>query len=294
MSVERSTSMPAAHSSGIGVLAWAGVAVLAALVFWLWRKRPVAAAGLAWMGIALVPFCGLVVLGEGMAERFVFLASAGLALFLVGLAADSSSPVRRAFMAVLVVWTAWGAWRSIGRAGDWTDPARLYTASLLATPNSPALYYNLGLISNDNGDRAGAEKNYQQALKLQPGHVESMLKLALLLEDKREYDASENEFRKVIEIVPNESRAYTGLGMLMYEEGHVSDAESMFGAAIRYNKSDPTPYFRMAQLYQEGGDGAMALLMYGKVLKLRPGDPDVMEDIRILKSAMAQAARDEQ
>jgi tetratricopeptide (TPR) repeat protein len=294
MSVERSTGVPASGSSSMAIVAWIAALILAGLAFFLWRSRPAAAAGLAWMGIALVPFCGLLVLGEGMAERFVFLASAGFALFLVSLAANAAPIARRALVVLLILWTAWGGWRSFGRAGEWTDPARLYTASLLATPNSPVLYYNLGLVSGEHGDAAGAERNYRESLRLRPGHVETMLKLAAIFEDKREYERSEEVLRKIIDLDPRESRAYTGLGMIMYEEGHVADAESMFGAAVRYNRTDPDAYFHLAQLYQEGGNGDAAIQMYKKVLQLRPGDPDVTEDIRILKSAMAAAAAEQQ
>src|SRR6202035_2948375 len=59
MSVERSTSTPGGGLSGVAVVALLAAIGLGAAVFLLRRRLPVVSAGAAWMGICLLPFCGV-------------------------------------------------------------------------------------------------------------------------------------------------------------------------------------------------------------------------------------------
>jgi protein O-mannosyl-transferase len=84
MRVERSSNAPADILSLNTVLAWAGLLGILMVAFCIRRKWPVVAAGLIWMFVAVLPFCGVVHIYRGMAERFLYFALAGLALIIVG------------------------------------------------------------------------------------------------------------------------------------------------------------------------------------------------------------------
>lgn len=319
MSVERSTSTPPNMLSPPTLFAWVTLFALVALIVFLAKKVPAAAFGLAWLLIALAPFCGLVSLYQGMAERFCSIASIGAAIAVISLITAQKPPLRTLLLGAAALWATWGIYRLETRLFDWDSPAQLFRRSLEATPNSPSLWFNLGFTlreANQLSDAADAYKNstrlrpdyeraysslgetyarmgrlddasaaYRQALALQPNDAATTLNLAVVLHQSDHDDQAEQAFRHVIELSPNDSAAYTDLGVLLYQQGHTDEAELLFIQAIDHNATDPTPYSNLALLYQQSGHPALALTLYQKLLVLRPNDPEALANIQRLQSA---------
>jgi protein O-mannosyl-transferase len=279
MSVERSTSMPANAASLGTIVGWIALLALIAGIVLLRKRMPPVAAGLAWTVIALLPFCGFVFIYQGMAERFEYLAAAGLAVAVASLALEYSAPARRVAVFCLVVWAAWGTWRLTTRLSDWNDPISLYESSLKATPNSGLLLYNLGDQYRDRGDLPAAVKNFKQALALNPNNAATALNLAVALQQLGDRQGAEIGFRRAIALNPGQSDAYNDLGVLLTDTGRVDEAIQSFQMAIKNNPSDATPYFDLAVLFQQRGQDEVALPFYKKVLELKPGDPDTIHNV---------------
>jgi protein O-mannosyl-transferase len=128
MSVERSTDMPADRFSTLAFAGLAGFLGLIALMFRLRKSLPIVASGMARAIIGLVPFCGVGVIYQGMAERYQYLASPGLCMSISAVMFRVQHQARRAALFGLVsVWVLWSAWRLHSRAMDWTDEGRLYS-----------------------------------------------------------------------------------------------------------------------------------------------------------------------
>ena len=318
MSVERSTSTPVNIPSATTVIAWFGLAALIAAICLLRKSKPALASGLAWMCLSLAPFCGLVFIYQGMAERFTYMASAGLALSIVSLLLAYSNQTRRVLLTVILLWTMWGVWRLYTRVLDWRDPVSLYRNSLQATPNSSTLFYNLGFALREKGDFAEAEQAYRNAIRLEPRHqraftslgdiyasqrrpieaqkayndalalkpddVGTVVNLGVLFQRVGALQAAERQFRRAIFLAPNDSAAYTDLGVLLYQQNKVEDAAKMFAKAIDNKSTDPTAYYNLAALLQQAGRGDLALLLYKKVLEIKPNDPDTLANIKKLQA----------
>lgn len=319
MSVERSTSTPANALSDVVILAWIALLALLALVTLLWKPAPAAAFGLAWLLFALAPFCGLVFLYQGMAERFCYIASAGAAIAIVALIATQKPPIRTILISIALLWAAWSIFRLETRLSDWNSPAQLFRSSLEATPDSPTLWFNLGFTLREEGNLPQAAEAYQsairlkpryqraysslgetyarmgraddassayrQALALNPNDAGTSLNLAVILHQAGRDQEAEREFRHTIALSPNDSGAYTDLGVLLYQQGKVEEAETMFIDAINHNPTDPTPYSNLALLYQHSGHPALAITLYQKLLTLRPNDPDALANLQRLQKA---------
>ncbi len=317
MSVERSTSTPPNALSTTAIAAWIGLAALLAVIFLLRKSKPAAAAGLLWLLVALIPFCGLVFIYQGMAERFTYLASMGLILCIASLAIESRKSTHNVAPALILLWLTWGIYRLHTRGLDWTDPVALYSHSLEATPNSSTLSYNLGYSLRERGDLPQAEQAYRRALQLQPRYHQALtslgdiysqqqkplqalqayhdalalkpddtatvLNLGVLYQQIGSLDASEQQFRQAIALSPKDSAAYTDLGVLLYEEGKGDEAAKMFAQAIDNKSTDPTAYFDLATLLQHAGRGDLALVLYKKVLEMKPNDPDTIANIQALQ-----------
>ncbi len=317
MSVERSTSTPPNILSSAAVAAWIGLAVLIAVIYLFRKSMPVSSTGLLWLLIALVPFCGLVFIYQGMAERFTYLASMGIALCIASLAVEFRRFTRNLFPALVLIWVTWGIYRLHIRVLDWTDPVALYRHSLEATPNSPTVFYNLGYSLREKGDLTQAEEAYRSALRLQPHYqqalsslgdiytrqgknakayqayreaidinpddVSTILNLGVLYQKIGAPTAAENQFRRAIDLAPKDSAAYTDLGVLLYQQGKGDEAAKVFAQAIDNKSNDPTPYYDLATIFQRAGRGDLALILYKKVLEMKPNDPDTIANIQALQ-----------
>ncbi len=313
MSVERSTSTPPNLPSINAVLCTTALLVFLATSILLRKRLPAAAAGLAITALALLPFCGIVPLYQGMAERFSYIASFGVALTLTALAFAPPASWRRASLAALALFAFWSAVRLHARVADWSDAATLYQTSLAATPRSPGLYFNLAFIARERGDLQTAAANYTRATELRPtfqrawaslGDVEARLgqpakavhafgqaltlnpndaptvtSLAVSLADGGNRSVAEQTFHRAITLDPTSSATWTDLAVLLSGEGRIDEAIQAWQKAIDLNPTDATAYFDLAVLFQERGQDDLALPFYRKVLTLKPDDPDTLINI---------------
>jgi hypothetical protein len=168
MSIERSTDTPPPGWSRQAVVAWLCLALACTVLIVLSRKISTLLIGLAWMGIGLLPFSGIVFIYQGMAERYAYIASAGVAFIVVITAVESRGRLRPIVHGLIAIWVLWGVSRLEARISDWSDAMRLYRHSLEADPRSVKLHFNLGAVLEDRRDFARASTEYQKAIALEP------------------------------------------------------------------------------------------------------------------------------
>ncbi len=306
MSIERSTDTPRDKLSIAAIAAWAGFLGIFAGVVVMRRRWPMIAAAIAWTSISLVPFCGLVPIYQGMAERFLGFASMGLALTVASLCYSIPPQARIPVLSIVAAWILWGAVRLNRRLIDWSDPMMLYQASLEGSPHSAKLLYNVGAISEQRGDLGRAERSYRDALRLQPafekaiaglgnvrlqlndpkdatklyrkalymnpGDVGTVANYAASLEELGELDKAAAEYRRAIALAPARDDGYCGLGVILYQEGNARGAIEEFQKAEKIDPLDPTPYYDQGSVYEKGGMLDAAADSYKKALELKPGD----------------------
>jgi Flp pilus assembly protein TadD len=316
MSVERSTDTPPPGWSGYALAAWLSLALACAVLTVGYRKIPKSPIGFAWMGIGLLPFCGLVFIYQGMAERYTYVASIGLALIVVVIAAESPIRLRPFAFALIAIWVSWGVYRLETRISDWSDAARLFEHSLQATPRSAKLHYNLGAVLEQRKDfaQASAEYNetvalephyepalaglgnvdlnlgkareasqmFQEALQLKPDDVKAVTNYGTALQLLGEIDAAKTQYQRAISLAPDDDKAYCDLGVLLFRDGDADAAILQFNQAAKINPSDPTPLFNLAAIYQKSGRPDLAVKLYERVLQLSPGDPDAISALQSL------------
>lgn len=319
MSVERSTDTPPRGWSGHALAAWLCLALACAVLIVVHRKIPRSPFGFAWMGIGLLPFCGIVFLYQGMAERYTYVASVGLALLVVVIGVASQVRLRPFVLGLIAIWVLWGVYRLETRISDWSDAARLYGHSLQATPRSAKLHYNLGAVFEERRDFAQASGEYQKAvvlepyyepalaglgnvdlnlgrakeasqmfqkaLQLKPDDVKTVTNYGTALESLGEIDAAKAQYQRAISLAPDNDDAYCDLGVLLFRAGDAEAAVRQFNQAAKINPSDPTPLFNLAAVYQKSGRPDLAVRLYERVLQLSPGDPDAFSALQSLTNS---------
>ena len=284
MSVERSTDTPTNTFSAAAAAALLGLVCFFGLIYWLRKRLPLVAFGLSWMAIGLLLYCGIVPIYQGMAERYVYLASLGLVLAIAAATWKSRPPKRIALLCLVGLWGLWGAWHLRSRVEEWNDPISLYEASLRTTPRSIKLLFNLGSQFESSGNLGKATECYRRALALNPNYVPAILGTGNVAQRTGDMAQAEQDYRRAIAIEPSEEGSYCYLGALYFREGKIEQAIRNLSKAATLNPSDPTPYDDLGVVYQKTGDTEHAIQMYTKALTLNPGDPDALTNLKTLQS----------
>jgi tetratricopeptide (TPR) repeat protein len=284
MSIERSTDTPPAHFSATAAAALIGIAALLAIAVVIHKKAPDTAAGLTWALAALLPVSGLVFLYQGVAERYDYMASAGLVFAAVSLHRHlRARPLKIALSAVLAIWTLCGAARLYARLGDWSSEETLYQTSLEATPKSWILLLNLGNAYLQRGDLPKAQQTYVQTLQTNPNAIKAMVNLGAALEMEGNLPAAEQEFRRALGIDSNRADIYSNLATVVYTEGRVHEAAALFRKAIQLDPRDATSYFNLGLLYAHSGLPDIAAQLYEQALQINPDYTDAQRALASLR-----------
>lgn len=187
-------------SSGLGPAELLGLALLAGAgaLGWLARKRaPVVSFGLAWMALALLPVTNLLAIsGVVLAERTLFLPSAGFVLVLGGTAATllerippASLMWRRVVMTAGVLAVAAGVARSAERHRVWRNDDYFAVRSSADAPRSYRMQQAYALVLFKLGYREESFAVYRAAIALAPPRYVWRVRIDLA---RRYWEAGEN------------------------------------------------------------------------------------------------------
>ena len=148
---------------------WIGLACIAAylgLAIAQLRRRPWLAFSMLWLALALLPTHNVLARLELANDRQLHLAMAGPALAIgVALASMRARWIGNGLAAALVA--ALGL-ATFVRVGDYASEARLWGATVRASPANARAWNNLGYALAAEGDGAGARAAYERALALDP------------------------------------------------------------------------------------------------------------------------------
>ncbi|MGO9918989.1 MAG: tetratricopeptide repeat protein [Isosphaeraceae bacterium] len=274
MSIERSTSLPRAEPLPMFAASGLLLVLLVSLIA-LKRKQPAVAAGLVWLVVGMLPFCGLIHLYQGMAERYTYLASMGLAFVAAALAWQLRSRIGlyRIAVGVICIWVLWGAWRLNARVLDWRDEETLYRTSLEATPASSILLYNLGVVAAESGRSDEAAGYYRRALTLNPRYASAALNLGNILRTQGHLPEAIAQYQAAIALDPKSQDAWMNLGNVYLETGSTANARTAYQQAISLKPKSVEAYINLGVVFQQLGDFAASKQSYERALAIDPSQP---------------------
>jgi protein O-mannosyl-transferase len=263
-----------------------GAALLAALLAVRWRRTggPMLFF-LVFAFVAASPTANLVVsIGSIMAERFLYLPSAGLAGFVAAAiyALGRRRPPRPA--AAKAAWAALGvvclalSARTYARNADWKDEVSLWTSAVDVCPASAKAHYNLGqALERVPGRLPDAIAEYRAALRINPEDVEAHTNLgnALAATPGRMPEALA-EFQAALRIDPNRAEPHNDLGNALSSiPGRLPEALAEYQTALRIRPDDAETHYNLANaLRRAPGRLPEAIAEYQAALRIDPGHAD--------------------
>lgn len=114
---------------------------------------------------------------------------------------DSGS--RRWFKARLIYLKGY----ALEKEGLWEEAMKYYSKALDLAPNMHAAHFRLAYLLDLHGDDEGAIRHYEQAKRLRPLHVNTLVNLGVIYEDIGWYRRAMECYRAVLDIDPLHKRA---------------------------------------------------------------------------------------
>jgi protein O-mannosyl-transferase len=227
----------------LDVRAFAGLAVSVGLAIaeWRLRRHPVAAVGLAFIVLPLLPALYIPAPGEGaFFERYLYLPVLGFAI----LATQGARKVinrwprsRRVVCVLLILLVLAYTAGSVSRNQVWRDNLSLWSDTARKIPDSAAAHEHLCFAEYDAGRPRDVLQNCRRALELDKGRIAARINVATTLSVLEDLDGAIQEFQEVLRRRPNSAEALTNLGLVYMAKGRADLAIEMYHNALRANPS---------------------------------------------------------
>jgi tetratricopeptide (TPR) repeat protein len=126
---------------------------------------------------------------------------------------------------------------------------------------------------------AGALKEFEKAIELDPTMAEAHSNTALCLTSLGKEDEAAASFKRALEIAPEMAEAYNNLGLYHFKKKDYEQALAMFQEAVKKREDYPNAYYNLGSAYKELGMHDKALAAWEQVLRLDPANARAKEAI---------------
>src|SRR5579862_2522302 len=162
---------------------------------------------IAWIGVGLLPVLNLREFAASamIEDRYLYLSSVGWCLMLAEIVFAIFARLDLATVGVAAGATAltalYGGFLFHVEA-YWHDDVALFSTCLQTAPNSWLCHRELASALKIRGDIDGAEREYRNALAIEPENPSVLLNLAALLEQKRQYAEALDDMKRALVTMP--------------------------------------------------------------------------------------------
>lgn len=252
------------------------------------RRSPPFAFGALWFWITMIPFTAFNILPLNaaiMAERFLYLPSAGVCLILgigfsrlVGpITLTRSSRVSPApalgFALLLIVYSLLGLWRN----EDWKDDYRLYLRMVETSPDALLPRVNLAFTQIPRGEVAAAHVHLKRAMEIAPKNGRALAGLGVTETILGERDKGLELALKGYAYAPRDLTVLAGLGTVYLHRDEPGRALPIFEESLRINPNQVPALLNLTLALSKLGRHAEAESALGRVSRLSrlmaPGHP---------------------
>jgi tetratricopeptide (TPR) repeat protein len=290
------------HTGG-GLLAWRtllAVAVLGAVAWSVARHRhgrPYLVTGLAWYVLPLIPVLGLIQSGQqAHADRFMYIPLVGMGIVcawggwdLVRVSHTARLTLPWAAAALLLAWVV----LTRAQVRRWESTVSLFSHAIHVTEGNHVAHHNLATALALEGDPAGAERHYLDAVRIRPGYAEARSALGVLLMRQGRLQEALTQEDEALRLAPSSADVHFNLAVLLGRLGRSSDAMARYGDAVRLNPSLAAAHYNWGNLLAAEGRWAEAEARFQEAVRLEPDNLDALNNLGLaigLQGRWSQAA----
>jgi tetratricopeptide (TPR) repeat protein len=156
--------------------------------------------------------------------------------------------------------------------------------------NKGDLWFNMGVMKEDLGDKQGAEQCYRKALEAKPDDLDSNHNLALLLMARGDWKGATPYLEKVAGLTPDGLDAKVNLAAAYYNNGRKEDAVELWKEVVRRAPARTDVRLNLAGGLWEMKDYDGAYFHYKTALGQRPNDAVALNGVGLWQMAHGQNA----
>ena len=186
------------------------------------------------------------------------------------------------------------SYRHLGR---FDEAKQYFQQGLKLDPHNSACLYNLGFIAERQGDTAGAETLFQQALRASPDFADALLELANLRIISKRYAEAAELLRKYVQVSHTPATGYYKLAMV---ERNLHDMEAadrdlkVFQTLSKNASTGPYPYEHLFEYLDNRSKLAPKAQTQADISQLNDDikkHPDQPEDLYLLAEAYLKSGK---
>ena len=155
------------------------------------------------------------------------------------------------------------------QAKNYTEAAKLFEEYTAGRPNNAWGHFMLGLSASKAGDTAKAESAFEEALRLDPNHVKSLVNLSRVLIEQQRFDDALVRLEHAGEIDPTSVDVQRLLGRVYAAKHDTDEAVAAYRHAIALDARDVWSMNNLALLFLEQDDAEKALPLLCRAVQLR-------------------------
>lgn len=145
-----------------------------------------------------------------------------------------------------------------------------YKNALNLQPNTPDLWFNLGIAQTQIQQLDEAVLSYQKAIQIKPDFFEAYGNLGTVLQTQGKLIAAIESYQKGLQINPQDARAYFNLGTALRDNGALADAINSYKKAIALFPNYTDAHNNLGETLRDSGDMQAAVKSYQTALSLNP------------------------
>jgi len=235
-------------------------------------------------------------IGATFAERFLFIPSFGFCIVLVLVIkrvlkfTPGANKNKSAFYGIIALLLIIYSFKTYDRNKDWESNISLFTADVVACPNSARTHFSLASTLNNN---SGAEPNpkkrarmlqravvgFKESVKIYPEFSSAWYNMGVAYYSLGKPEEAKAAYENAIRINPSDKQALNNLGVIWFNKKDYNKALEYFLQAVNVNPSFVDSYANIGAVYHNLGDMKNAIAYYNKALEFNPNNKGVLGNL---------------
>jgi len=237
--------------------------------------------GLLFFLVTLLPSMAPVKVSWLVAERYAFLPSLGLAIFMAVLVDRLWKVNKYVAGGILGVILVLFSIRIVMRNDDWTTNHKLWVNTVWVSPNSHNAWNNIGDDYDKLGQLDNAIKGFTQSTVVKPDYADAFHNRANIFFKIERLDLARNSYETALSLNPNLIQTYMSLIQIDFMERKFDDAVAKSEYLLNADPNNPQYLYISGIAYMQKEDLVEAKIRLEKALRIAP-------DFGAAKEALAQ------
>lgn len=154
--------------------------------------------------------------------------------------------------------------------GDYDRAIQDYDQAIRLNPGHAIAFSNRGVAYARKGDYDRAIQDYNQAIRLDPKHADSFSNRGVAYRRKEDYDRAIQDYDQAIRLNPKHVSAWYNRGNAYRRKGDYDRAIQNYDQAIRLNPKYANAFSNRGVAYARKGDNDRAIQNYDQAIRLNP------------------------